>query len=71
MSVKPVLALAFAILSGLYLLVMTPTLDPLPVLDEGLALMVFLNALAALGVDVRALFGRRTPAPVRVRSRDR
>jgi hypothetical protein len=69
MSVKTVLALTFALLSGLYLLVMGPTLDPLPFLDEGLAALVFLNSLAALGIDLRSVFGRREPAPVRVRSR--
>ena len=53
---KSALALVAALLSGLYLLVMVPTLDPLPFLDEGLAAMILLNALAALGIDVRRFF---------------
>lgn len=45
-----------AILSGLYLLVMGPMvgpLDPLPIIDEGIALAIFLKATSALGYDVR------------------
>lgn len=64
---KKLLVLTLAILSGLYLLVMGPTLDPLPFLDEGLAGLVFLNALAYLGVDLRNLFGKKEPVPVPVR----
>lgn len=68
---KNLLALAVAIISGLYLLVMVPTLDPLPFLDEGLAGMIFLNALAYLGIDVRTVFRKREPVPVPVRVRRR
>jgi hypothetical protein len=64
---KTLLVLTLAVLSGLYLLVMGPTLDPLPFLDEGLAGLIFLNALAYLGVDLRTVFGRREPVPVPVR----
>jgi len=72
-GMKRRLALLFAILSGLYLLVMVPTLDPLPFLDEGLAMLIFLNALAALGIDLRNVFGKKKLLPVRVPvgSRDR
>ncbi len=68
---KSFLALALAVLSGLYLLIMGPTLDPLPFLDEGLAALVFLNALAYLGIDFRKVFGRKGPVPVPVRSNRR
>lgn len=64
---KTLLVIAIAVLSGLYLLVMGPTLDPLPFLDEGLAGLVFLNALAYLGIDLRNVFGKREPVPVPVR----
>ncbi len=47
------LAWLLAILSGLYLLVAGPIPDPLPFIDEGLALLVFVNAMAYLGYDVR------------------
>ena len=47
------LAWLFAILSGLYLLIAGPIPDPLPFVDEGLALLVFVNAMAYLGYDVR------------------
>ncbi len=59
-------------LAGLYLLVMGPTVDPLPFLDEGLALLVLLNSLAYLGLDFHWLFGGRRlrPVPVKVRRRD-
>lgn len=63
---KNLLAIAFALISGLYLLVMVPTLDPFPFLDEGLAGLIFLNALAYLGIDLRTLFGRKEPVPVPV-----
>jgi len=52
--------------------VMGPTVDPLPFLDEGLALLVLLNSLAYLGLDFHWLFGGRRlrPVPVKVRRRD-
>ena len=66
---RNLLALVLAALSGLYLLVMGPTLDPLPFVDEGIAALVFLNALAYLGIDLRNLLGTRSPEPVPVRVR--
>lgn len=41
-----------AILSGLYLLVVGPLIDPLPFLDEAAALAVFAFAMRMLGFDV-------------------
>ncbi|MCF7732146.1 MAG: hypothetical protein K9N23_10680 [Akkermansiaceae bacterium] len=41
-----------AILSGLYLLILGPLIDPLPFLDEAAALAVFAFVMRALGYDV-------------------
>ena len=66
---KKLVALVLAVFSGLYLVVMLPTLDPLPFLDEGLATLIFLNALLALGIDPRRAFAPRERAVVPVRGR--
>ena len=68
---KRLFALALAAASGAYLLVFGPMLDPLPVIDEALALMVFVQALAALGIDVRRwlpMFGKKVPVPAKARA---
>jgi hypothetical protein len=62
---KRVFALVLALVSGAYLAVLGPLVDPLPVLDEAVALLVFVQALAALGVDVRRwlpMLGKKVPA---------
>lgn len=58
-------AKTLAIVSGLYLLLLGPLPDPLPLIDEGLMMMVFLASMKALGKDGNpwlALFGRKTKA---------
>ena len=53
---KKLIALVLAVASGVYLLFgWLP--DPIPFIDEGVALLVFLNSLAHLGLDLRGFFG--------------
>jgi hypothetical protein len=57
------------ILSGFYLLVLGWVPDPLPFIDEGVALLVFVKTMAWLGYDVRRWLpflgkgGKEKPSP--------
>ncbi len=51
-AVKRLFLWIIAALSGLYLLLMGPLIDPLPLLDEAVVIGVLAFALRALGFDV-------------------
>ena len=60
---KKLIAIVFAVASGLYLLIwgpMTAPLDPIPFLDEGAAFLILINCLAYLGLDLRKFFGLKS-----------
>jgi hypothetical protein len=50
--VKKLIALLFALVSGFYVFFGTLTPDPLPLLDEATALLIFVKSMGALGVDI-------------------
>jgi len=71
-TMKRMIAWFFALLSGLYLLVSVPIPDPLPFVDEATALLIFLNATAYLGFDLRRwlpFFGKAKPKPAPIPKR--
>jgi len=47
------IAWILAIVSALYLLILGPLPDPLPIVDEATALLIFMKSMAYLGYDVR------------------
>ena len=49
---KKLIALLFALLSGFYVFFGSWFPDPLPLLDEATALLIFVKSMGALGVDL-------------------
>lgn len=64
---KKFIATVFAGISGVYLVFLGWIPDPLPIIDEATALIVFVKSMAVLGVDLTRFvpfLGKRTkPAP--------
>ncbi|MGJ8643592.1 MAG: hypothetical protein ACSHX9_09310 [Luteolibacter sp.] len=58
---KRKLAIAGAVLSGLYLLTAGPIPDPIPFIDEGFAFAIFLKCMGSLGFNLQnwtSIFGK-------------
>ena len=53
-------AFLLALASGVYLGTLGVMPDPVPFIDEGIAVIVLLNSLAWLGLDLRRFFGVKT-----------
>ena len=49
---KKFIAAVFACISGVYLVFLGWIPDPLPIIDEATALIVFVKSMAVLGVDL-------------------
>lgn len=67
--VKKFIAFIFALVSGLYLLIWGPMigpLDPIPIVDEATALLIFVKSMAVLGIDLSRFvpfLGRKGKTP--------
>lgn len=70
---KKFIAAVFACISGVYLVFLGWIPDPLPIIDEATALIVFVKSMAVLGIDLTRFIpflGKRTkeapkgPGPV-------
>ena len=57
---KKLIALLLALGSGIYLGTIGIMPDAIPLIDEGIAVIVLLNSLAWLGLDLRRFFGIKT-----------
>jgi hypothetical protein len=71
--VKKFIAAVFAVISGVYLVFLGWIPDPLPIIDEATALIVFVKSMSVLGIDLTRFvpfLGKRTkeapkgPGPV-------
>lgn len=62
---KKLIAIIFALTSGIYLLTIGIALDPLPFLDEGVAIFIFMKATSYLGFDIKRLFGEGARPPAK------
>jgi hypothetical protein len=66
-TVKKFIALIFAIVSGVYV-ILGPIPDPLPFLDEATALLIFVKSMAVLGFDLSRFvpfLGRKGKTPAK------
>lgn len=52
---KKLIALILALISGVYVFALGWVWDPLPLLDEATALIIFVKAMGVLGVDLSRL----------------
>ncbi len=54
---KKLMAILLAAVSGTALALDVAIVDPIPFIDEGILLVIFLSSLAHLGLDLRKFFG--------------